>query len=205
MEDRIVKAITQSNTLPNDNFNLRLDCSASEILSHASSHHPGQGPLPNLDPYMDKPAQLLSSCPGVQHSISSSDGNETSTRWYQKAVQILMHGTSKHSDPSRAGYAYNQMSMVLPTYQTPSQQVFTSPDNVSSAPTCSYSIDQFLDDIQLQSSQRQCVLQKQKVLLLCREPQRQQDRKGNSQTNLKFLLSSKNLKQHLILLGNSLW
>ena len=34
--------------------------------------------------------------------------------------------------------------------------MLTSPDNVSSAPTCSYSIDQFLDDIQLQSSPLRC-------------------------------------------------
>ena len=58
--------------------------------------------------------------------------------------------------PQQAGYAYNQIPEVPPNYQTPSQQVLTSPDNVSSAPTCSYSIDQFLDDIQLPSSPLRC-------------------------------------------------
>ena len=86
MEDRIVKTITQSNTLLNDDFNLRLDSSASEILSHASLHHPGQDPLPNLDLYMDQPAQLLSSSSVLQHIPSLP---QTGTKPPQDATKIL--------------------------------------------------------------------------------------------------------------------
>ena len=173
MEDWIVKAITHSNTLLKEDFNLRLDCSTSEIddmLSYASSHHPGQDPLPNLDPYMVHPAQLLnceqmssSSQVGVlQRSNASSEGNKTSTGSYQNPVQISMmpHNVQipQQAAQNLVGYAHNQISMPS-TVQTSSQQiqVFTSPpDNVNSAPTCSYSIDQFLDDIQLPSSPLQC-------------------------------------------------
>ena len=107
---------------------------------------------------MDQPAQLLSSSSILQHSITSSDGNEISTGCYQNPhnpIQISVVPQNVHT-PQQAGYAYNQIPVVPPNYPTPSQQVLASPDNVSSAPTCSYSIDQFLDDIQLHSSPLRC-------------------------------------------------
>ena len=116
---------------------------------------PGQGPLPNLDLYMNQAAQLLSSSSVLQHSITSSGGNETSTGCYQNPIQISVVPLNVHT-PKQAGYAYNQISVVPSNNQIPSQQVMTNPDNVSSAPTCSCSIDQFLDDIQLQSSPLWC-------------------------------------------------